>query len=134
MIDLQTFEDGLDRWGGALATWPLDARRDAEALLAGSASARALHASMIEVERALALPLAGDAGFTDFAGIATRRAQERSRRASPMVRRAGWGAAAAAALVLGIMAGNIDFGGRDDSPDQVLAVALGPSVGTVDVD
>ncbi len=134
MMDLQTFEDDLDRWGGALARWPLDARREAEALLARSAPARALHASMIEVERVLALPLADDAGFTDFAANATRRPQERLRRASPMVRRAGWGTAIAAALVLGIMVGDVNLGGHDDSPDQVLASALGPSMGTVDVD
>ena len=137
MTDLQTFEDDLDRWGGALARWPLDARHDAEALLAGSAPARALHASMIEVERVLALPLADGAGFTDFAANATRRPQDKPsllRRASPMARRAGWGAAIAAALVLGIVVGDLNLGGRDDSPDQVLASALGPSVGTVDVD
>ncbi len=137
MIDLLTFEDNLDRWGGALALWPVDARREAETLLAGSARARALHASMIEVERVLALPLAEAAGFTDFAAVAMRQPQDKPfflRRTSPTVRRAGWGAAVAAALVLGILVGNVTLGGHDDSPDQVLASALGPSVGTVDVD
>ncbi len=57
-----------------------------------------------------------------------------SRRAPPMVRCACWGAAFAAALVLGIVVGYADLGGRDAGPDQVLAGALGPSVGTVDVD
>ena len=57
------------------------------------------------------------------------------RRAPPMVRRAGWGAAIAAALVLGILVGDINnIGSHDDSPDQVLASALGPQAGTVDVD
>lgn len=135
MTDLQLFEDNLDRWGGDLARWPLDARRDAATLLAGSALARALHAAMLEVERVLAPPLANeDAGFTDFAAVATRRPQEKARRVSPTVRRAGWGAAAAAALVLGMVVGDSNLGGHDDSPDQVLASALGPSVGSVDVD
>lgn len=134
MTDLQTFEDDMDRWGGDLVRWPRDARRDAEALLAGSAPARALQAAMIEVERALALPPGDDAGFTDFAAIATRRPQERLRRTSSMARHAGWGAAIAAALVLGIVVGDVNLGGHDDSPDQVLASALGPSVGTLDVD
>ena len=136
----QTFADNPDRWGGTLARWPLDARRDAETLLAGSAPARALHASMLEVERALVLPASEKAGFPGadpLAAMATRRPQERPsmlRRAPPMVRHAGWGAAIAAALVLGIMVGNVTLGVHDDSPDQVLASALGPSLGTVDVD
>ena len=135
MIDLQTFEDNLDRWGGALERWPTEARGDAEALLAASVPARALHASMIEIERALALP--GFAGLDRFAAVATQRPQEKPsmlRRAPPILRRAGWGAAIAAVLVLGIMVGDVTLVVHDDNPDQVLASALGPSVGTVDVD
>ena len=135
MIDLQTFEDNLDRWGGTLARWPTEARGDAETLLAASTPARALHASMVELERALALP--GFPGLDRFAAVATQRPQEKPpmlRRTPPMVRRAGWGAAVAAALVLGIMVGDVTFVVHDDNPDQVLASALGPSVGTVDVD
>lgn len=138
MTELQTFEDKLDRWGGDLARWPADARRSAEALLAVSAPARALHTSMIEIERMLALPLAEDTDSVGrFAAVATRRLQEKPsmlRHAPRSVRRAGWGVAIAAALVLGIMVGDINPGGYDDSPDQVLASALGPSVGSVDVD
>lgn len=131
MIDLHAFEDNLDRWGGDLARWPAAARRDAETALAGSVPARALHAATLEMERALDLP-SFEPGFTDFAAVAMRRPQER--RTPPVLRRAGWGAAVAAALVLGIMAGDITPGGFDESPDQVLASALGPSAGAVDVD
>ena len=140
MMDLQTFEDDLDRWGGALAQWPTAARGEAEALLAGSAAARALHAAMIEVERVLAMPFVEKTGFSAaerFAAVATLQPQQRPsmlRRAPPMLRRAGWGAAIAAALVLGILVGDLNIGSHDDSPDQVLASALGPHAGTVDVD
>lgn len=132
MSNLVLFENGLDRWGGDLAGWPDEARRDAVALLAVSAPARELHESMLEVERALALPLTGDTGFDRFTAVATRQPQEQ--RARPMLRRAGWGAAIAAALVLGILIGDTNIGAHDDTPDQVLASALGPSTGTLDVD
>ena len=141
MITLQTFEDDLDRWGGALERWPPDARREAEALLAGSARARALHGATTTMEVALSLSNFGGAydaaDFHRFAAVATLHPQDRPsllRRTPPMLRRAGWGAAIAAALVLGILVGDIAPGGRDDGPDQVLASALGASVGTVDVD
>lgn len=138
MTELQTFGDRLDRWGGDLARWPAYARRDAETLLVASGPARASHASMIEVERLLALPSLDDTSRAGrVAAVAMRRPQKKPsilRHAPPSVRRAGWGAAVAAALVLGIMVGEINLGDNDDSPDQVLASALGPSMGTVDVD
>lgn len=134
MITLQTFEDHLDRWGGALAVWPVEPRGEAEALLAGSAEARALLADMVEVEAALALPAFELSGR--FAAVATRHAQDRAvpARRAPVLRRAGWSAAAAVALVLGLLFGSANLGVHDDSPDQVLASALGPAAGTVDVD
>ena len=134
MISLQTFEDHLDRWGGALASWPAEARGEAERLLAGSAAARALHAEMVEVEAALALPAFEPPGR--FAAVATRHVQGRAvpSRRVPMLRRAGWGAAAAAALGLGLLFGSANLGVHEDSPDQVLASALGLAAGTMDVD
>lgn len=134
----RTFEDDLDRFGGTLARWPAGARREAEALLAGSSDARALHAAMVRMEYALALPALDDAAASRrFASIATCSPQQRLsllRRAPPILARAACGAAVAAALVLGVLVGDVTRGARDDGPDQVLASALGPAVGAVDVD
>lgn len=133
MMDLRTFENGLDRWGGVGERWPRAAREGAEALLASSAAARALQAEMAVVESVLAEAPAGAAGGARFAAMATRQPQQRP--GSPVARRLGWGAAAAAALALGLVVGDAGRGARhEDGAAQVLASALGPATGAVDVE
>ena len=55
-MDITVFEDLIDRLGDDLSRWPDDQRRSAEAFLAASAEARALHAEAVAVRQALAAP------------------------------------------------------------------------------
>ena len=66
-----------------------------------------------------------------MAAVAMR--QRQARYIPPTARRAAWGAAVAAALLLGVLVGNTQSRGFDESPDQVVAVALG-SGANLDVD
>lgn len=132
-MDLATFEDHLDRYGGALGAWPEAVRGDAEALLAASGPARKAHDAMRAVELALASSRTpGDARRGDaMAAVATRHRQ--SRPVDRLAPRAGWAAAAAAVLVLGIAVGTVAPRLHDDSPERVMAAALDTS-GAIDAD
>ena len=134
VMDRQAFEDALDRFGGDFGRWPPDLRGEAERLLASSPEARALKAEMDAVEACLrptAMSSTPAMPFNGFAAVAMRRPQVRS--AQRVARRAAWGAATAAALLLGVAIGNLQFEGQPESPDQVVARALDVP-GSVDVD
>ena len=137
VMDTRAFEEGLDRYGADLGRWPNDLRAAARDLLGRSAEAEAALAAMAEVEAFLQtspLETGSPADLTipnDIAAAAMRHPQVR--RMSPMARNARWAAAAAAALVLGVLVGNVRLETIDASPDQVVAGAL-EATGTVDVD
>jgi anti-sigma factor RsiW len=122
-MDGSAFEDVLDRYGGDPRHWPVEVRGAVEQLLAGSPEARARLAAMRELEHHLRETATSPAS-------AMRHPQ--ARRRSPLARPAGWGAAIAAALVIGLMLGTVRTD-TDQSPDQVIAGAL-DSNGSVDVD
>ena len=129
-MNMTAFEDLLDRFGADPARWPPEQRSDATALLAGSANAREQHAAMASVEAVLGRTSAA-APPADFAAVAMHRPQ--ARRVSPLMRNTRWGAAVAAALVLGILVGTTGFDTGEISPDQVVASAL-DAHGSADVD
>ena len=131
-MELSTFEDLLDLHGGDLARWPEPERAAAAALLDISPEAHALHAGMAEIEAVLRRPAAsGGPGADLVAARAMRHRQETPARRLAL--RAGWAAAAAIVLLVGIAIGDRGNATRDVSPDRVLAVAL-DSGGPTDVD
>ena len=133
MMELSTFEDLLDRFGGDLAAWPAPERDAAMALLAVSSAASAQRDAMLDVELVLrqsgvrVAPGAAD----KIAARAMRHRQETPARRLAL--RAGWAAAAAIVLTVGIAIGDHGGATRDVSPDRVLSVAL-DSGGTADVE
>ena len=132
-MELSTFEDLLDLHGGDLARWPSDARVAANALLAGSAEARALRDGMAEVEAVLrrsSTPVAAG-GLDAIAARATRHRQETPVRRSAL--RASWAAAATIVLLVGLWIGAYAPVEHDASPDRVMASALGAG-GAADVE
>jgi len=65
-MDVTEFEDLIGRLGEDLARWPDDRRQAAEALLATSSEARALHETAIALRQALAAPpVRAPAGLAD---------------------------------------------------------------------
>ena len=138
-MNTPAFEDLLDRHGADLSRWPSELRNGAAALLAASAEARDLHAAMATVEEAIRAtslgPAPADSARTavssHWAAVAMRCPQ--ARRVSPVLRNAKFGAAIAAALVLGMLVGTMRFEPTEISPDQVVTSAL-ESAGSVDVD
>lgn len=146
MMDLERFELGLDRFGGALDRWPADERSAAEALLARSEAARALLAEMVALEALIPLQVTAVANagrmperFMPERAIPEHSMAERAmaapqvRRLAPAVRRAGWAAALAAALVLGLLVGHGNVDSPGDAADHILTAASDP-LGQVDVD
>ena len=127
-MDARAFEDMLDTYGADPARWPSDTRAEAEALLATSAEARAHEAAMADVETFLrsgslgAVPHADPSSVTNMAAIAMRHRQVKY--VSPTGRKVRWGAAFAAALVLGVAVGHVRLDAADSNPDQVVAIAL----------
>ena len=127
-MDARAFEDHVLRFGGDLGRWPPGLAADARALLAGSADARTLHAEVTTMEHLLG-PAAPSgplsASEARMAALAMRHAQ----RDGPLraARRATWGAAAGAALTLGLVIGAFTVTSpepHDDSLDRVVASAL----------
>ncbi len=120
----EAFEDLLDRHGANLARWPDGARAEAEALLHGSERAKIALSTMRAVEAYLAGSRAM-AGATTYATVATRRAQIRPARRAAV--RAGWAAAAAAALAMGVFVGGATAAPRDDEGAPTFAQTLAPA-------
>ena len=138
MIDVGAFEDHLDRFGGDLGRWPVELAREAEALLAASPQARAAKAATDAVEAYLRTGSPAARSPDTALGMAASAMRQRQiTRATRSVLGGAWGAAAAAALVLGVMVGHVQSTGSsegfDDSPDQVVTSAL-DATGTADVD
>jgi hypothetical protein len=112
-MSLARFASILDAYGAAPRRWPATERAAAEALLAGSAEARAMLERAAELDRLL------DAAEAPAPSPALRaavlRAAPRPRRRSDLPRRLGGRRAAAAALaaslLLGIVAGGTLSGG-----------------------
>lgn len=131
MMDLERFELSLDRYGAGLDRWPPDERLDAEALLARSEAARALLAEMVELESLIPL---GVPASSDAERMALRAmSAPQSRALAPLARRAGWAAAVAAALLLGLLVGHGGADSPGDATDHILTAASDP-LGQVDVD
>ena len=112
--------DLIDRCGADPALWPPGARAGAERALAASPEARSVLEAMRRVERTLAATRGVD-GARDFAAPALRQAQPRAVRLWKA--RAGWAAAAAAALSLGVFTG-ARTGAAADEPAVTLDHAL----------
>ena len=138
-MEKRAFDESLDRFGGDLGRWPVELAADAAALLAVSPEAQRAKAGMDELESWLragarrSVPTAQAADrVSNMAATAMRHRQLGPARP---VRRAAWSAAAAAALVLGVLVGNVaaSIDTHDDSPDQLVAGAL-DATGTVDVE
>ena len=143
MMEARAFDDHLHRFGGDLNRWPAELAAEADALLAISPEARRAKAGMDELEQWLRAgsrkasnqDAAGDVSTT--AAVAMRQRQlgpaRPARRAATWG--ATWGAAAAAALALGVLVGNIaaPIDMHEDSPDQLVASALG-ATGSADVE
>jgi anti-sigma factor RsiW len=129
-MDGSAFEDVLDRYGGDPRHWPVEVRGAVEQLLAGSPEARARLAAMRDLEHHLRETATSPGAGGTMAASAMRHPQ--ARRRSPLARPAGWGAAIAAALVIGLMLGTVRTD-TDQSPDQMIAGALDAN-GSVDVD
>ena len=123
-MDLTTFEDHLDRFGGTFGAWPEAVRDEAAALLASSTAARRVHDAMLAVEQALTTSrAAGISSRCDaMAAVAMRHRQSRPPRR--LASKAGWAAAAAAILVLGLAIGTVAPRFHEDSPERVMAAAL----------
>jgi len=82
-MDVTEIEDLIDRLGEDLTRWPEDRRLAAEALLAGSSEARALHDEAKALRRALAgPPVRAPAGLAERI-VAAARAQKKSEAAAP---------------------------------------------------
>jgi hypothetical protein len=120
----EAFEELLDRHGADLARWPHEARAAAEAFLTVSARANTQLAAMRDVEAYL-MGSRATAGDGAYAAVAIRRA--RVRPARRVVSRAGWAAAAAAALAMGVFVGGATAAPRDDEGAASLAQALAPA-------
>ena len=82
-MDVIELEDLIDRLGEDLTRWPEDRRVAAEALLAVSSEARALHEEAKALRRALAAPpVRAPAGLADRI-VAAARAQKKPEAAAP---------------------------------------------------
>lgn len=94
----------LDELGGDIARWPAPLAREAQALLAHSARARAGLAAMQTVEQLLAAaPITFDTGAV--AARATQHAQARRPLLTPALRKASFAALGVTALAAGILVG-----------------------------
>jgi hypothetical protein len=83
-MDVTELEDLIDRLGEDLTRWPEDRRLAAEALLADSSEARALHEEAKALRRALAAPpVRAPAGLADRI-VAAARAQKKPEAAAPI--------------------------------------------------
>ena len=132
MMELSTFEDMLDLHGGDVARWPSADRAAATAFLAVSSDARGLRDAMAEVEAVLRSPPTPSSGALDrLAAHAMRHRQETPARRLAL--RAGWAAAAAIVLFVGLAVGAWAPLEHDVSPDGVVASALGTG-GAADVE
>lgn len=131
-MDVAGFEDHLDRYGADLNAWPAVTRAEAAVLLEASPQARAAFLSMSEVERFLRVrpPLATSGIDAMAAKAMTQRQLVPPRRGAA---RAGWAAAAAVVLSLGVFVGDVSPPDHDESPDRVMAAAF-DTTGSVDVD
>ena len=73
-MDVSEFEDLIDRLGEDLTCWPDDRRPAAEALLASSSEARALHEEAKALRQILAAPpVRAPAGLADRIAVAAAR-------------------------------------------------------------
>lgn len=135
MMDLERFELSLDRYGAVLDGWPRDERAAADALLARSEAARALLAEMVELESLIPLGVMAPGDAEPMADRMALRAMSapQVRTLAPVARRAGWAAAIAAALVLGLLVGRGGAEPPGDATDHILTAASDP-LGQVDVD
>jgi len=94
----------LDELGGDIARWPAHLAREAQALLAQSARARAGLAAMRTVEQLLAIaPPPFDTG--GVTARATQHPQARRALLAPALRRASFAALGVTALAAGILVG-----------------------------
>jgi hypothetical protein len=102
-VNDEEFHSLLDELGGDPTRWPEPRRREAQALLAGSAHARASLKAMQVVESLLARP----APALDTSRIATRASQARQSRPllSSALRKVSFAALGVAALAAGILVG-----------------------------
>jgi hypothetical protein len=83
-MDVSEFEDLIDRLGEDLTRWPEDQRLAAEALLANSSEARALHEEANALRQILAAPpVRAPAGLADrIAAAASQKKAEQAAQAS----------------------------------------------------
>jgi hypothetical protein len=82
-MDVGEFEDLIDRLGEDLTRWPEDRRAAAEALLAVSSKAQALHDEAKALRRALAAPpVRAPAGLADRIVAAAARQKKAEQAAS----------------------------------------------------
>ena len=119
MMDLATFEDGLDRFGADLSAWPAADRAAGTTCLAADPAARAALAEAQQVETLLRAQRQAPPALDAFATRAMAHPQ--ARRVPLAARRAGWAAAAAAALVLGLYVGGIAVSQHEDTPEALMA-------------
>ncbi len=131
-MNLISFEDHLDRYGGDLARWPAEIRAAAVVFLEATPEARGMLRAMEDVEAVLRAKLTPLFAVDRIAAIATRETQLSSRRWLTR-KAAGWSAAAVFALFLGCMLGGIVPQQHDESPEVVVAASLDAS-GAIDVD
>ncbi len=132
-MNLAAFEDLIDRHGGDLDTWPAALRREAAAFAAASTAASKALDAMRAAEHVLAATRVTGAAASGEAFAASAMRHRQHRASSRLAVRTGWGAAAAAMLVLGVAVGNLAPRQHDDSPERLMALSL-DSGGATDVD
>jgi hypothetical protein len=109
MMTLQTFQNGLDRWGSSLTNWPRREQRAARALLAADAEARRQWALAEQLARSLQRPpaaLGNDALRRRLKTIPAHYVQPSRLPAATSARgwRGGWWAGGVAVAGGGVMA------------------------------
>lgn len=118
------FDDGLDRYGADLDRWPPALRSEAVRLIEISAEARASRDAMAAVESFLRSTAHRAKPPVD--AVAARAIRHRQiRPARPATRRAAWAAAAATALFLGLVIGNV-LPQHDGNPNHLMSAAFDP--------
>ncbi|HUO94390.1 MAG TPA: hypothetical protein VMU22_15800 [Rhizomicrobium sp.] len=121
---LDEFLERLDLYGGSLAAWPVEARAEAEALLARSPDARAHLVAMQRVESALAQTRMCDTG-DDLAFRATQARQARPEHA--VMRQLPWAVAGMVAIAAGLYVGALPR--ISEGPSEIVSAALDQSGG-----
>lgn len=134
-MTLSDFEDGLDRYGGALHRWPPAERAEAARMIASDARARALMADMEEIEAAWhtsgrphEIPSLPNSSLAARAvanrQIGSLRRRDAFRRSGTTI---GWTSAAAAALIVGVVLGDWQAAASRSALQQGIAAQFAGS-------